>query len=202
LVNTARQVSTAHLKSTLNVARPKSNLSKSAHSFVKRPMDKKIAFTNSNVPQKVNTVKSKTVNTARPKEVVNVDLGNRVNVVKASACWVWKPKIKDVDHVSKHNSASITLKKFNYVNAQGISKTKEIDSGCSRHMIGNMSYLTDYEEIDEGYVAFGGNPKGGKIIGTENLVDHKVKVIRCDNGTEIKNREMNQFCEKKGKDCA
>ncbi|GKA58805.1 hypothetical protein Tco_0758118, partial [Tanacetum coccineum] len=40
-----------------------------------------------------------------------------------------------------------------------------IDSGCSRHMTGNMSYLTDYEEIDGGYVAFGGNPKGGKIIG-------------------------------------
>nr|GEX81269.1 ribonuclease H-like domain, reverse transcriptase, RNA-dependent DNA polymerase [Tanacetum cinerariifolium] len=26
----------------------------------------------------------------------------------------------------------------------------------------NMSYLTNYEEIDGGYVAFGGNPKGGK----------------------------------------
>ncbi|GJS51181.1 uncharacterized mitochondrial protein-like protein [Tanacetum coccineum] len=38
-----------------------------------------------------------------------------------------------------------------------------IDSGCSRHMTRNMSYLTDYEEIDGGYVAFGGNPKGGKI---------------------------------------
>ncbi|GJZ34191.1 hypothetical protein Tco_0579627, partial [Tanacetum coccineum] len=38
-----------------------------------------------------------------------------------------------------------------------------IDSGCSRHMTGNMSYLTDYEEIDRGYVAFEGNPKGGKI---------------------------------------
>ncbi|GJT13404.1 uncharacterized mitochondrial protein-like protein [Tanacetum coccineum] len=38
-----------------------------------------------------------------------------------------------------------------------------IDSGCSRHMTGNMSYLIDYEEIDGGYVAFRGNPKGGKI---------------------------------------
>ncbi|GJX03075.1 putative ribonuclease H-like domain-containing protein [Tanacetum coccineum] len=36
------------------------------------------------------------------------------------------------------------------------------------------------------------------IIGIENLVDHKVKVIRCDNGTEFKNKEMNQFCEMKG----
>ncbi|GKF21459.1 hypothetical protein Tco_0070097, partial [Tanacetum coccineum] len=40
-----------------------------------------------------------------------------------------------------------------------------IDSACSRHMTGNMSYLTDYEEIDGGYVAIGGNPKGGKITG-------------------------------------
>ncbi|GJR81943.1 hypothetical protein Tco_0152728 [Tanacetum coccineum] len=42
-----------------------------------------------------------------------------------------------------------------------------IDSGCSRHMTGNMSNLTDYEEIDGGCVAFGGNPKGGKITGKE-----------------------------------
>nr|GEZ17541.1 putative ribonuclease H-like domain-containing protein [Tanacetum cinerariifolium] len=29
-------------------------------------------------------------------------------------------------------------------------------------------------------------------------LDHKVKVIRCDNGTEFKNSKMNQFCEMKG----
>ncbi|GJT76738.1 putative ribonuclease H-like domain-containing protein [Tanacetum coccineum] len=29
------------------------------------------------------------------------------------------------------------------------------------------------------------------ITGIENLVDHKVKVIRCDNGTGFKNKEMN-----------
>ncbi|GKD61682.1 putative ribonuclease H-like domain-containing protein, partial [Tanacetum coccineum] len=32
----------------------------------------------------------------------------------------------------------------------------------------------------------------------ENLIDLRVKVIRCDNGTEFKNRVMNQFCEMKG----
>ncbi|GKF52556.1 putative ribonuclease H-like domain-containing protein [Tanacetum coccineum] len=36
------------------------------------------------------------------------------------------------------------------------------------------------------------------ITGIENLVDHKVKVIRCDNGTKFKNKEMNPFCEIKG----
>ncbi|GKA72368.1 hypothetical protein Tco_0778584, partial [Tanacetum coccineum] len=40
-----------------------------------------------------------------------------------------------------------------------------INSGCSRHITGNKSYLTDYEEIDGGFVAFRGNSKGGKITG-------------------------------------
>ncbi|GJT59985.1 putative ribonuclease H-like domain-containing protein [Tanacetum coccineum] len=36
------------------------------------------------------------------------------------------------------------------------------------------------------------------ITRVENLIDQKVKVIRCDNGTEFKNKEMNQFCERNG----
>ncbi|GJX45968.1 putative ribonuclease H-like domain-containing protein [Tanacetum coccineum] len=32
----------------------------------------------------------------------------------------------------------------------------------------------------------------------ENQLNHKVKVIRCDNGTKFKNREMNEFCGLKG----
>ncbi|GJW03083.1 putative ribonuclease H-like domain-containing protein [Tanacetum coccineum] len=36
------------------------------------------------------------------------------------------------------------------------------------------------------------------ITEIENLADKKVKIIRCDNGTEFKNRVMNEFCEKKG----
>nr|GEU75417.1 putative ribonuclease H-like domain-containing protein [Tanacetum cinerariifolium] len=36
------------------------------------------------------------------------------------------------------------------------------------------------------------------ITRIENIVDHKVKVIICDNRTEFKNRELNKFCEIKG----
>nr|GEX44831.1 putative ribonuclease H-like domain-containing protein [Tanacetum cinerariifolium] len=36
------------------------------------------------------------------------------------------------------------------------------------------------------------------ITKIENVVDHKVKVIRCDNRTEFKIREMNRFYEMKG----
>nr|GEU77673.1 retrovirus-related Pol polyprotein from transposon TNT 1-94 [Tanacetum cinerariifolium] len=162
-VTTARPVNIAQPKTTVNSARPMSNVFNKAHSTVRRPIHKQIAFKNSYVNQKVNTVRSKTVNTARPKAVVNVVQGNVVNDVKALACWVWKPKTKVIDNVSKHNSASITLKKFDYIDAQGRSKV--IDSGCLRHMTRNMSYLTVYEEINRGYVAFGGNPKRGKITG-------------------------------------
>ncbi|GJQ92909.1 ribonuclease H-like domain-containing protein [Tanacetum coccineum] len=167
-VNTARQVNAAHTKTTVNAARPMSYLSKIAHSTVKRPIHKNTTFKNINFNQRVNTVKDKNVNTirpkavvnaakpkavvnvARPKAVVNAVKGNNVNVVKASACWVWKPKTKVLDYGNPQMD----------LHDKGV-----IDSGCSRHMIGNMSYLTDYEEIDRGYVAFGGNPKGRKITG-------------------------------------
>ncbi|GJW74679.1 putative ribonuclease H-like domain-containing protein [Tanacetum coccineum] len=36
------------------------------------------------------------------------------------------------------------------------------------------------------------------ITGVENLIDQRVKVIRCDNRTVFKNKEMNQFCKRKG----
>ncbi|GJR29693.1 ribonuclease H-like domain-containing protein [Tanacetum coccineum] len=74
-----------------------------------------------------------------------------------------------------------------------------IDSGCSRHMTGNMSYLTHYKEIDRGYVAFGGNPKGGKITGkytikTGNLDFENVYFVR-----ELKFNlfSVSQMCDKK-----
>nr|GEY52928.1 ribonuclease H-like domain-containing protein [Tanacetum cinerariifolium] len=39
------------------------------------------------------------------------------------------------------------------------------NNGCSMHMTGNISYLTNFKEHDEWYVAFGGGAKGGKITG-------------------------------------
>ncbi|GJS67049.1 hypothetical protein Tco_0681613 [Tanacetum coccineum] len=40
-----------------------------------------------------------------------------------------------------------------------------VDSGCSRHMTGNKAYLSNYQEVDGGFVAFGGSSKGGKFEG-------------------------------------
>ncbi|GKC40990.1 hypothetical protein Tco_1053374, partial [Tanacetum coccineum] len=128
-LTTARPVNTAQRRTTVNSAILMTNVFNKAHSTIKRPINKNTTFKNN---QRVNTVRGKEVNTvrpkavvnaARPKAVVNAVKGNSVNVVKASACWVWKPKTKVLNHVSKHSNASITLKKFDYINAQGRSKS-------------------------------------------------------------------------------
>ncbi|GJZ56651.1 putative ribonuclease H-like domain-containing protein [Tanacetum coccineum] len=49
-----------------------------------------------------------------------------------------------------------------------------VDSGCSKHMTGNMSYLTDFKEFDGGYVAFGGGAKGGKITSKGTIKTDKL----------------------------
>nr|GEX86825.1 uncharacterized mitochondrial protein AtMg00810-like [Tanacetum cinerariifolium] len=70
--------------------------------------------------------------------------------------------IKDFDYYKK----KIVQKPGN---PQQALKDKEvIDSGCSRHMTRNISYLCKFVKINGGYVAFGGNPKGGKITGKGN----------------------------------
>ncbi|GKA31105.1 ribonuclease H-like domain-containing protein, partial [Tanacetum coccineum] len=138
--------------------------------------------------------------------------------------------VKSNEHIKSHRES---VKKGNpqlELQEKGV-----IDSRCSRHMTINMSYLSNYEEINGGYVAFGGDPKGGKITGKGEILqevylqrflkmiihvllvqkernikplvrpklnrksnNHGVKIIRCDNGTEFKNKEMNQFCKMKG----
>nr|GEV93239.1 ribonuclease H-like domain-containing protein [Tanacetum cinerariifolium] len=49
-----------------------------------------------------------------------------------------------------------------------------IDSGCLRHMTWNMSYLSNFEELNDGYVAFEGNPRGGKISGKGKIKTGKL----------------------------
>ncbi|GJS35042.1 hypothetical protein Tco_0533424 [Tanacetum coccineum] len=148
-VNTARPTNIAYTRPTVNCARPVSNVFNRAHSHVRRPFNKFTTNEYSNFNEKVNSVKGN-VTTFGPKAVVSNNKGNKANVVKASACWVWRPKQKVLDN----GNPQLELQE------KGV-----IDSGCSRHMTENKSYLSDYEEIDGGFVAFGGNSKGGKITG-------------------------------------
>nr|GEU58225.1 ribonuclease H-like domain-containing protein [Tanacetum cinerariifolium] len=64
------------------------------------------------------------------------------------------------------SKSKIEKKLLNLGNPQmDLQEKGVINSGCSRHMKKNMSYLTDYEEINGGYVTFRGNPRGEKITG-------------------------------------
>ncbi|GJT86428.1 putative ribonuclease H-like domain-containing protein [Tanacetum coccineum] len=74
-----------------------------------------------------------------------------------------------------------------------------VDSGCSRHMIGNMSYLSDFKEFDRGYVAFGGGAKGGRITSKRTL---KIGKLDFEDVYFVKELQFNlfsvsQMCDKK-----
>ncbi|GKA23231.1 ribonuclease H-like domain-containing protein, partial [Tanacetum coccineum] len=115
-------------------------------------------------------VKLRAVNTARPNStIVNTVRANQANAVKASACWVWRP--------IKLDSASITLKKHNYINARGKSKS----------------------EFAGGYVTFGGGVRGGKITGKGTL---KMGKLDFQDVFFVKELQFNlfsvsQMCDKK-----
>nr|GEW56018.1 putative reverse transcriptase domain-containing protein [Tanacetum cinerariifolium] len=90
----------------------------------------------------------KTLNTARQnssRAVVSANTARKINTAYR------RPTVNSARPVSNGNP-QIELQE------KGV-----IDSSCSKHMTRNMSYLSEYEEIDGGYVAFGGDPKGGKI---------------------------------------
>ncbi|GJV71066.1 hypothetical protein Tco_1491061 [Tanacetum coccineum] len=114
-LNTARPVNIVQPRTTVNIAGPMKNVINNAYSTARRPFNKITAANNSNFTKKVNTVKETKVNTARPKVVLSVVNGNKGNSIKASACWVWRPKNKVLDHVSRNNGASMSFKRFDYI---------------------------------------------------------------------------------------
>nr|GFA88045.1 putative ribonuclease H-like domain-containing protein [Tanacetum cinerariifolium] len=74
-----------------------------------------------------------------------------------------------------------------------------IDSGCSRHMIGNMSYLSNFKELNGGYVAFEGNLKGGKLFGKGKIRTGKLDFDDVYFVNELKFNlfSVSQMCDKK-----
>ncbi|GJS46870.1 hypothetical protein Tco_0596991 [Tanacetum coccineum] len=163
-----------------------------------------------NVARPVNTVQSRTlVNNAGPmKNVINnaystarrpfnkitaannSNFTKKVNTVKGTRVNTARPK------------AVISAVKAStcWGNPQQDFKDKRvIDSGCSRHMTGNKSYLTDYEEIDGGFVAFGGNSKGGKITRKGKIRTGKLDFEDVYFVKELKFNlfSVSQMCDKK-----
>nr|GEU49494.1 hypothetical protein [Tanacetum cinerariifolium] len=91
-------------------------------------------------------VPQSTVKSPRPvKHVVNK--GTKGNADKASANWVWKPKYPIQSWLGSQKTLSFLF-----------------------DVQGNPQQALKDKEINEGYVAFRGNPKGGKISDTECVV--------------------------------
>ncbi|GJX57791.1 putative ribonuclease H-like domain-containing protein [Tanacetum coccineum] len=149
-VKTVRpNINTAHPKSTVSCARPKTHFQNLAQSTVQRPFYKNIALTKRSHIENINTVRPN-VNTVRARGF---------NDVKPSACWVWRP-IKPM--------VLIIVLKYKYIVARSNSQLNDkgfVDSGCSRHMSGNIAHLSDFKDFDGGYVTFGGGANGGRITG-------------------------------------
>ncbi|GJS64934.1 putative ribonuclease H-like domain-containing protein [Tanacetum coccineum] len=168
-------------------------------------------------------VKTKAVNTTRPNSaVVNAVRVNQVNAVKASACWVWRPtnliglyknKIKDyvvlwiLQGTYREHVLSSYFKEFRWSEPKGGKITsKESQTMCDKK---NSVLFTDtgcfvlspnFKLADESFLLSTKDETSGIlkrfITEIENLVDKKVKIIRCDNGTEFKNRVMSDVGKK------
>ncbi|GJT92500.1 putative ribonuclease H-like domain-containing protein [Tanacetum coccineum] len=104
--------------------------------------------------QKVNTVRPRVVNTARPYTTpVNTVRAYGVNVVKTSACWVWRP--------TRPNGA---------LGKPPMNDKGFVDSGCSRHMTGNIAHLSNFQEMIEVMLH----------LGEEHMVNNYCVSQMCD----------------------
>ncbi|GJR96312.1 hypothetical protein Tco_0268486 [Tanacetum coccineum] len=143
LISTAKHVNSVALKPKVNDALP------TTYSYFKGP------FT-------INTVRVNNVTTTRPKAAVSTAEGNGEMLLSPQHAGFGDQQemlltipLKTVDHTCLKDLTMLIYK----------ADSRIFDSGCSRHMTGNKSFLTDYQEIDDGFVAFGGSLKGGKITG-------------------------------------
>nr|GEY41048.1 hypothetical protein [Tanacetum cinerariifolium] len=175
-----RPFSTA--RPTLNNAQQKMiSFVKTTHSNVKRPFERKSTSKNKvevpTVRPKIPTVGLK-VQAAKP--TIAADKGNKGKVVKASARWIWKPKQNSSSQGSNFNGVS-------GIPQDNINDKGYWDSGCSRHMTGNISYLSEYEPFNRGYVSFGHGrgkitDKGSIKTGTSRIrvfIEYSWPVLDC-----------------------
>nr|GEX57355.1 ribonuclease H-like domain-containing protein [Tanacetum cinerariifolium] len=132
---------------------------------------------------------------------------NNVTTPRPAKTVVTKPHSPPRRHINRSQSPKpsnfspkVTAAKAPMVNAvKGNWDKGVIDSGCSRHMIGNMSYLSDFEKLNGGYVAFGGNPKGGKISGKGKIRTGKLDFDDVYFFMELKFNlfSVSQMCDQK-----
>nr|GFC96121.1 ribonuclease H-like domain-containing protein [Tanacetum cinerariifolium] len=154
---------------------------------IKRPFIRHTTPKPSISPPRVNAAKPFAVSAAR----VNATNPSAVSAARVKAARLYAVSAARINAVKP---SAVTAVQHNHTkkgNPQQALKDKGvIDSGCSRHMTGNISYLSDFEELNGGYVAFGGNPKGGKITGKGKI---KTGKLDFDDVYYVKELKFNLF---------
>ncbi|GKE24626.1 hypothetical protein Tco_1436138 [Tanacetum coccineum] len=172
-VSTARPIKTIAPKPFMNVAKSRPNAFQKSHSPSRRPFYQQTTLKNRNLNNKVNTVKVNSVNIAKGKRVTSAIGEQGIDAVKSKACWVWRPKLKVLDHVSK-NSRSYMCKQFDYVDPTG--RVKSVMAWCwlytTQQMVINSPCLIDKKEL-----ASPEQTVSGKDFSNPLIVDSLLKTI-------------------------
>nr|GEY44386.1 putative ribonuclease H-like domain-containing protein [Tanacetum cinerariifolium] len=152
----------------MNVAHPnKTSFYKPAHSYSKRPF------------QRTSAVRSQFRDPWVPTINRNFPTINRKFPTIKRKFPTGSTKFSTADMGKKGNTGS---------SQNNIDDKGYWDSGCSRHMIGNISYLSNYEPFDGGYVSFG---QGGcKITGKGTI---KTGKLEFENVYFVKDLKYNLF---------
>ncbi|GKE20951.1 hypothetical protein Tco_1432463 [Tanacetum coccineum] len=143
--STFKPVNTTTHTNRVNVSKLKTNAFHKSHSHIRR----------------VNGV-----NTAG-QTTVSVVKGNGVTAVKASTCCVWRPKMIDLNSVSKDNSVSWVSKRVNYIDPQGRLK----------HMIGKKTSLLTIKTLMEVFLLLVEMLEMVKIHTNNNVADLLTKAF-------------------------
>ncbi|KAJ9546416.1 hypothetical protein OSB04_018959 [Centaurea solstitialis] len=88
------------------------------------------------------------------------------------------------NHIGLGSLKTLTISSYVLGNQGRRRSIWHVDNGCSRHMKDTISHLEDFRRFDGGHVAFGDNPKVGKISGKgkfpkdkQHKTSHKSKEI-------------------------
>ncbi|GKB59025.1 ribonuclease H-like domain-containing protein, partial [Tanacetum coccineum] len=140
-----------------------------------------------NNAQRVNH-KNKLTHPHPKRNFVPTAVATMSGLVPVNAAKQCSPRVAASISTARHGNPQYALQD------QGI-----FDSRCSRHMTGNKSYLTDYQDIDGGFVAFAGSHKGGKIISKGKIRTGKLDFEDVYFVKELKFNlfSVSQMCDKK-----
>ncbi|GKA87599.1 hypothetical protein Tco_0809363, partial [Tanacetum coccineum] len=181
----------------------KEQVSKDTSSFVESslnvdketvfPVDKKVEFVkpkNHEKPVKKSVRYAEMYRSQTPKGNPRNWNGQKSNqlgsdfVMYNKACFIFG----SFDHVQAH---------CKYHQRERVDAIGFVNSGCSRHMTGNIACLSDFKEFDGGYVTFRGGAHGGRISGKGTLKTDSLDFEDVVNELKFNFFRVSRMCDKK-----